>query len=184
MTTAKPKAIKPKGKTALQFQGIIRKIKPVSGCVDFTNLGTKNVKLSNSCDESRTVRVVNYDKDGALVADRIFHLLQKETRPIEFPGLNMGIAWEKPWSSDGKDDGSKWLKTYQWTDPLGTNFWGVQNLSPDRFVAYQYTCYTNNKQDGISSNVVGPGQKNDRVWGAAPPDTSFIVLDWSRLDPK
>jgi hypothetical protein len=64
--------------------------KSLSSCVNFTNLGTVNPKLLNSCNSQATVQVSNYAMNGKKVAERIFHLWRNEERPLAFPRLLHG----------------------------------------------------------------------------------------------
>ncbi|MGT2467453.1 hypothetical protein ACVOMV_25095 [Mesorhizobium atlanticum] len=153
-----------------------------SGCVDFTNLGTANPKLLNSCNDEKTVQVVNYDKNGNLVATRVFHLWDKETRPLAFPGYQMAIEWEKGWTSDGADDGARFLTLYN-HDIDGEDVWEVRNSSSDRYNAFRYKVYENARLFGSTWYVLMPGQ-SAKIYGFIPPDKGYLILDWSRLDPQ
>ena len=153
---------------------------PVPTCVDFTNLGTNNPKLLNSCDDAHTIGVSNYSA-GVHILDRVFHLNRKEERPIAFPGDLMAIDWVKDWTNDGPDDGQAFLQLSH-RNLGGTDLWEVKNNHPSRFVAFNYIIYQNAKRDGYTFHALGAG-KTDRLFGFYPPDTGFLILDWARLDP-
>jgi hypothetical protein len=160
----------------------IEKARPPINCADFTNLGTTNPKLLNSCNDGITVNVVNYDRNGVKVAERVFHLWHKEARPIAFPGYEMFIDWEKGWSNDGADDGSQFLTLWH-HDISGSDVWEARNTSSDRFNAFQAIVYENGRRCCVSYLVLPPGQSG-RLYSFYPPDKGTLVLEWSRLDPK
>jgi hypothetical protein len=157
-----------------------RKLTPIPACVDFSNLGTNNPKLLNSCDDDHTIGVSNY-RAGVHILDRVFHLNRKEERPIAFPGDLMGIDWVKDWTNDGAEVGDAFLHLYH-RDLGGTDLWEVRNNHPSRVVAFNYIIYENGKKNQSTWHALGSG-KIDRLHGFTPPDKGFLVLDWARLDP-
>lgn len=165
-----------------QIKAEIRKIEASGSCVNFSNLGTNNPKLLNNCNEKRTVQVTNYDRNANKVAERVFHLDGRETRPIEFPGYTMGIDWEKGWSSDGAEDGARFINLNN-RDLSGSDLWEARNTSSDRFNAVNFVVYQNGLRYATSSIILPPGQSG-RVFVFTPPNTGVLTIDWSRLDPR
>ncbi|MDA9398699.1 MULTISPECIES: hypothetical protein [unclassified Bradyrhizobium] len=156
--------------------------KSIPACVDWTNLGTTNPKLLNSCGASHTIGVSNYSA-GRHILDRVFHLEHGEERPVAFPGDFMAIDWVKGWTPDGADDGARYLTLYHYDAGGGVDLWTVRNNSPDRYNAYQYAVYKNGKRYGTSFGVAKPGE-TDRLFAFVPGETGQLILEWSRLDPN
>jgi hypothetical protein len=153
----------------------------IPSCIDFTNLGTVNPKLKNSCPDSQTIGVSNY-RGGVHILDRVFHLKHGEERSITFPGDYMAITWVKDWTSDGNDDGSGYLVLTHRDVGGGYILWEVRNASADRFNAFTYTVLINGKIAGHAMDVIGPGQSS-RLYAFAPDEKGYLSLEWSRLDP-
>jgi len=127
-------------------------------CSDFTNLGTRNPKILNSCNYPVTVVVKNYDRRGRLVATRTLHLWDKSTRPIAFPGYTMGIESEKGWSSDGEEDGTRFLRLSHHDVDGDQEVWDAYNSNPGRYLAFECAIYENGRYYGTSYLVLEPGQ--------------------------
>jgi hypothetical protein len=180
-TDANTPTADPTPSPSVPFAVLVR-VPQASSCVNFTNLGTNNPKLDNSCPHQVTVAVGDYDAAGNKVGERIFHLSARETRPIAFPGNQMGIEWEKGWASDGVDDGSAFLTLTHHTMAGGSVLWEATNNNPSRFNAAQYRVYENGKKTGAAQPILAPGQTLG-LYAFLPGDIGFVVLEWSRLDP-
>jgi len=150
-------------------------------CVDWTNLGTTNVKLLNACGDSHTIGVSNY-RAGKHILDRVFHLKHGEERPVASPGDFMAIDWVKDWSNDGPDDGSSFLALWH-HDVDGMDLWEVRNTSAGRYNAFQYIVYKNGRREGASYDVLAPGASS-RLYAFFPNEVGQLILEWSRLDPN
>lgn len=158
-------------------------IKPrtIPSCITFTNLGTVNPKLLNSCKSNHTIGVSNY-RAGEHILDRVFHLMGGDERPIAFPGDLMTIEWVKGWVNEGGSDGSGLFHFNKVSDGFG-QLWTGKNLSPTYYNAISFGIYNkSNVRIGSGEIVIEPGQ-TDNLYYFFPDDPGFLLLDWARLDP-
>ncbi|CCV06707.1 hypothetical protein MESS2_350079 [Mesorhizobium metallidurans STM 2683] len=161
--------------------GILNKIDLGGGCADFTNLGTNNPKLFNKCGRQKTIKVVNWDKNGNPVATRWFHLEDGRERPVAFPGFQMAISEVREFEDKGDDDGSALISLTKQTHS-GYVVWDIENRSPDRWNAISYSAFYGTRKFMDVTYALAPTERIN-FWGAFEDENPLMYLNWSRLDP-
>lgn len=150
-------------------------------CVDFTNIGTNNPKILNSCGDFVTAKVLNWDREGRLVATRYFHLNRDQERPLAFPGYEMAVSSVEPrFKETGGYDGSRFLTVTRRSDD-GFAWWEVTNSSGDRFNATSFMARTDRQQFEVIY-AIEPAT-TIRMWGDFEDQHPQFYLKWAELDP-
>ncbi|RWM32609.1 MAG: hypothetical protein EOR77_21505 [Mesorhizobium sp.] len=157
-------------------------VKPMAGlCVDFTNIGTNNPKILNSCGDFVTAKISNWDKEGRLVATRFFHLNPDMERSLAFPGYQMVVSSiAEDFKQTSGDDGSRFLSLTRHSD-RGFAWWTATNHSGDRFNATSFMA----RRDGQQFEVIytiEPATSVD-IWGWHEDMNPQLYLNWAELDP-
>ncbi|MER9829148.1 hypothetical protein NKJ51_12275 [Mesorhizobium sp. M0134] len=150
-------------------------------CAEITNLGTINPKLLNNCGTQKTIKVLNWDRNGRLVATRWFHLEDGRERPIAFPGYQMAISAVTDFADMGGDDGSRFLDTPKHTVP-GFEWWEATNTHPERWNAVSFSAFHGTTKRLDVTYALAPGERIN-IWGDADINQPFFALNWARLDP-
>jgi len=155
---------------------------PVStSCVVFSNLGTVDPHILNSCGRGALATVANYSNTGDLILTREFHLMSGEERSLQFPGFHMRVIAATDWDRGTGEDGFAYADLTHTTLNDGQVLWEVHNRNPSRYIAFRAIIVENGVYHGASTASVPPGG-SVRIY-AFYFYPGYAYFDWVVLEP-